>query len=94
VEKDYYRIDWPTDTVSVKAKALAEQIVNVVIHPVPVIAAVRSRVEEHLKTKKGEHVNLVGVIDAYTALHATGDKYTETLGLGLEIARSVLDEQD
>jgi hypothetical protein len=91
---DYYRIDWPTDESPLQARELAKHLKNVIINPVPVIAAVRSRVEEHLKSKEGERVDLEGVIDAYAALHNKGEQYEVLSELGLEIARSVLDEKD
>ena len=89
---DYFRIDWPTDEPPEQARELAKNFSNVIINPVPVLAKVRSRVEEHLKMPEGERATLEGVMDAYTALNAKGERYEELLELGLEISRSVTDE--
>jgi hypothetical protein len=92
-ETDYYRIDLPSDVDPSAISGLMAGLRNVVVKPIPMAGALRSRVEEYLgdledEDGKARPVELVDTIDAYTAMHVEDAERAEVLAqLGKDLVQ-------
>jgi DNA repair exonuclease SbcCD nuclease subunit len=83
VGRDYYRVDFTTDTPVAELEKFKKKLTNVVFKALPITAEGRSRVSEVME--KEENLDINDIIEAYVKINATPDEVDELTKLGQEL---------
>ena len=85
-QKDYYRIDLPTDVDPAVISDLIAALTNVIVKPIPIEVELRSRVSEVLQ-EEGQ-VTVKDAIKAYALMNAEAEKVEGLVALADDIIKA------